>query len=102
MQIRFSYHNLEKAKCQPNIEEYANENKLKALQKLLTKDELKEADLYLRIEYFVRHNSYALTFRFKTVKISLVAKEVSHTLTKAFDITLEKIINQLRKKKAKN
>lgn len=101
MQIRFSYHNFEGKECKPQLEEYANEKKLNSLVRLLKPSDVASSDLYVRAEYFTRHNSFAVLLNLEIAKHVLVAKEASHDLTKAFDSSLAKIIYQLRKLESK-
>ncbi len=97
MQIRFSYHNLDKDKCSPNLEEYANEKKLKSLTRLLSKSDLALADLAIRVEYLTHHNAFSVKLNLKIAKHLLLSQEVKHNLTQAFDLALEKLLSQLRK-----
>lgn len=49
MQIHFSYCNLTKEQCNPRLEEYANEKKLKDLTRLLKERDFALASLDIHI-----------------------------------------------------
>ena len=97
MQIRFSYHNFDGKECKPSLEDYVNEKKLKSLTRLLKKNDLDLADLAIRTEYLTHHNAFLIKLNLKIAKHLLLSQEVKHNLTQAFDLSLEKLLSQLRK-----
>lgn len=83
--------------CNTQLESYVTEKKLNRLTSLLGEGNLDLADLNIRMEYLLHHNSFMVKIDLKIARHFLVAEETSHSFKKAFDLALDKIVAQLRK-----
>jgi len=96
MKTHFSFLNTDE-NCKKVLEDYVNEEKLQSLTRVLQRDDLDLADLDIKVEYFAHHNNFSTKINLKIGKRVFFSENIGHNLTEAFDLTLEKIVSQLRK-----
>jgi ribosome-associated translation inhibitor RaiA len=58
---------------------------------------LKIADLKTSIEYFQKHTAFAVKLCLQMGKAKLIGEEKSHDLLKGIDLSVDRLISQLRK-----
>lgn len=71
--------------------------KLSQIEGLLTKFSPDAQFLKISIEKFNKHDAYEVEFCLTLPTKSVVAKETSHTITKAVDLTKDRLVSQLKK-----
>jgi ribosome-associated translation inhibitor RaiA len=79
------------------LENYVTKEKLHSLTRLLQHGNFDAADLDVRVEYMSHHNNFELKMDLKIPRHILNAQESGYSVTEAFDLTLDKIIVQMRK-----
>jgi ribosome-associated translation inhibitor RaiA len=75
---------------------YVND-KITPINNLLTKFSKDAQFLKISIEKFNKHDAYEVEFSLKLPTKSMVAKETSHTITKAVDLAKDRMISQIKK-----
>jgi len=95
MKTNFYFKNLQKADEQ-NFQNYLEE-KLNRISKLLEEKEEKIADLKANVEYFQKHNAFAVKLDLKIGTGNIIGEEQSHDLFKGIDLAIDRLIAQLRK-----
>lgn len=73
------------------------EPKIPAIEVLLTKFADDAKILKVSIEKFDKHDAFQVEFCLNLPAKSLVAKEASHTITKAVDLSKDRLISQIKK-----
>jgi ribosome-associated translation inhibitor RaiA len=96
MNINFSFHNTDES-CKIKAENYLTEEKLRSLTRLLQHGNFDLADLDIRVEYLSHHNNFLVKMDLKIARHVLVSEQDTHDLLEALDLSLEKIVVQLRK-----
>ena len=71
--------------------------KILAIENLLTKFADDATILKVSIEKFEKHDAYEVEFYLVLPSRSLIAKEVSHQITKAIDFSKDRLVSQLKK-----
>ncbi len=71
--------------------------KRSAIESLLTKFSADGSILQVSIEKFEKHDAYEVEFNLSIPTKNIVAKEASHTITKAIDLAKDRLILQLKK-----
>mgnify|MGYP001605293142 CR=1 FL=1 len=88
-------------KVDPNskdsLEHYLDQAKVNRLTRLLQHGNLELADLDITVAYMAHHNAFDVKLDLKIAKKVLFAEDKSHDILKAFDLTFDRLINQLRK-----
>lgn len=95
METTFHYKNLTKQEEQVFFD-YAS-TKLPAIEKMLTKFADDASLLKITVERFDKHVAYCTEFCLTLPTKSLVATETSHTITKAVDLSRDRLMIQLKK-----
>jgi ribosome-associated translation inhibitor RaiA len=95
MEITFLYKNLTKVEERQFVE-YV-EQKRKAIESLLTKFASDAKQLNAAIEKFEKHDAYQVEFCLTLPAKALVSREASHSITKAVDLSKDRLIIQLKK-----
>jgi ribosome-associated translation inhibitor RaiA len=96
MKINFSFQNLPDIQKQ-ELKEYVTEEKLRGLTRLLQHGNFDLANLDIRAECQQHHKNIDLKIYLKIKNHVLVAEVAGYGIIGAFDLALEKIIDQLRK-----
>lgn len=73
------------------------EQKTKQVGNLLTKFADDAATLRISIEKYDKHDAYEVEFSLALPSKSIVAKEASHVITKAVDLSKDRLISQIKK-----
>jgi ribosomal subunit interface protein len=73
------------------------EKKLPRLEKLATHFAHDAAMLLATIEHFEKHDAYKITLKLDVPSTTLVAEESSHSITKAMDDSVDRLVAQLKK-----
>lgn len=99
MEVTCFYKNLSKQE-----EEIFNEYltpKLKGIKNLLSRRSQKESSLLkISVEKFEKHTAYKVEFHLTLPMRSLIAAEDSHDITKAIDLSKDRLVEQIKKYKA--
>ncbi|MDA1060726.1 MAG: hypothetical protein O3B47_02955 [bacterium] len=95
MEATFFHKNLTKKETQKFLE-YVKE-KIPAIEILLTKFADDASILKANIEKFEKHDAFQVEFCLVLPTKSLVAKEASHQITKAVDLSKDRLISQIKK-----
>jgi ribosomal subunit interface protein len=95
MNTQFSYKNVSE-KDKRFLEDYY-EKKIDRISTLTKKEEFEEANMEIRIEKFAKKEAYNLEIHFYLPGKSFMSSEDDHTVIEAFDLALDKLINQLRR-----
>lgn len=95
MEVTFLYKNLSKEE-EGQFYDYIG-SKLETIQQLLTKFADDGKLLKVSIEKFNKHDAYEVEFQLNLLTKSLVSKEASHQITKAVDLTKDRMLSQLKK-----
>lgn len=93
--INFRYKNFS-AQEKRQFEDYFN-NKFNRLEEWLSKFNASEAKLRVAVERFSSKSAYKLMLDLRLPKNNFLASEDDHTITEVIDLTLDKLIIQLRK-----
>lgn len=95
MDVNYFIQNLSKRE-EESFKDYVVE-KLPALENLLTKFADDARLLKVTIEKFEKHDAYEVEFCLILPTKSMHAKEASHTITKAVDLSKDRLVSQLKK-----
>ena len=95
MEATFFHKNLTKKEIQKFLE-YVKE-KIPAIENLLTKFADDASILKSNIEKFEKHDAYQVEFCLVLPTKTLVAIEASHQITKAVDLSKDRLITQIKK-----
>lgn len=95
MDVNHFMQNLSKRE-EESFKDYVAE-KLPAFENLLTKFADDARLLKVTIEKFEKHDAYEIEFCLTLPTKSMYAKEASHTITKAVDLSKDRLISQLKK-----
>jgi len=95
MDVTFFQKNLSK-KEESAFAGYVSE-KLGAIQGLLTKFAKDAQILKISIEKFEKHDAYEVEFCLTLPTKTLVATEASHAITKAVDLSKDRLVSQIKK-----
>ena len=95
MEVTFLYKNLSKSE-EKMFNEYSN-SKIDAISLLLTKFAEDAKILKISIEKFEKHDAYQVEFNLILPTKSIMATEASHQITKAVDLSKDRLISQLKK-----
>ena len=95
MDINYFQKNLEKHE-EKSFKKYVQE-KLEAIETLLTKFANDAQLLKVSIEKFEKHDAYEVEFCLVLPTKTLMSKEASHTITKAIDLSKDRLISQVKK-----
>lgn len=71
--------------------------KIEAIENLLTKFATDASILKVSIEKFEKHTAYEVEFCLVLPTKTLVAKEASHQITKAVDLSKDRLVSQIKK-----
>ncbi len=77
------------------------EEKLESINNLLTKFAPDAKLLKLNIEKFDKHDAYEVEFCLHLPAKTLIAKEASHLITKAVDLSRDRLLSQIKKHMAR-
>ena len=99
MQIQFSLKQISE-KDKKFLENYI-EKKVERIQKLLSEQDYETANLEIRAEKFAKKEAFKIEFFLNTPTDNFMSGEDDHTVIEAFDLALDKLINQLRKQHEK-
>lgn len=95
--MEFSYFHKNLTKTEAKIfTDYVRE-KLPVIENLLTKFADDASILKVSIEKYDKHDAYEVEFCLTLPTKSLIAKEASHQITKAVDLSKDRLIAQLKK-----
>jgi len=95
MEITMQYKNLSDAE-KVSFDDYISE-KTGKVEKLLTKFSEDGVLLKISIEKFDKHDAYAVEWHLALPSKKLIASEASHTITKAVDLSKDRLLEQLKK-----
>lgn len=95
MEITFYHKNLTK-KEEKVFVDYVNEKK-EPIESLLTKFAKDAAILKASIEKFDKHGAYQVEFCLVLPMKTIIAQEDSHQITKAVDLSKDRVVSQLKK-----
>lgn len=95
MEITFFHKNLSKEE-EGIFVDYV-EQKRDAIENLLTKFASDAKVLKLSVEKFNKHDAYEVEFCLNLPAKTIVAKEASHSINKAVDLSKDRLISQLKK-----
>lgn len=95
MKVRYQYKNLSE-KEQALFEEYIS-SKISAIEALLTHFAEDAVMLESRVEKFDKHDAFEVELILKMPMKSIQACETSHTITKAVDLSKDRLIVQIKK-----
>jgi ribosome-associated translation inhibitor RaiA len=95
MEITFLHKNLSKVE-EGQFVDYVNQ-KTDAIRNLLKKFADDASILRVSIEKFTKHDAYEVEFYLSLPSKSLVATEASHQITKAVDLSKDRLITQIKK-----
>lgn len=95
MEFSYFHKNLTKTEAKIFID-YVRE-KLPVIENLLTKFADDASILKVSIEKYDKHDAYEVEFYLTLPTKSLIAKEASHQITKAVDLSKDRLIAQLKK-----
>ncbi|MEK7673434.1 MAG: HPF/RaiA family ribosome-associated protein [Patescibacteria group bacterium] len=73
------------------------EKKLPSIQNLLKKFAADATLLKVTIEKFDKHTAYEVELRLKLPAASIVAKEASHQIARAVDLSKDRLVEQIKK-----
>ncbi len=99
MEITFFHKNLSKEEEQ-KFSDYVEE-KRPAIESLLTKFAEDASILNATIEKFTKHDAFQVELCLTLPTKSLVSSEASHHITKAVDLSKDRLVNQLKKHMAR-
>lgn len=99
MTIQFSYKQIEE-KDKDFLENYLDKKKSR-LETLLSAEDLANSRLEIRAEKFVKKEAYKVEIFLITPEHDFMSAEDDHTIIEAFDLALDKLIMQIRKKHEK-
>lgn len=95
MEFSYFHKNLTKIEAK-TFTDYVRE-KLPVIENLLTKFADDASILKVSIEKYDKHDAYEVEFCLTLPTKSLIAKEASHQITKAVDLSKDRLITQLKK-----
>ena len=95
MEFTYFHKNLTKTEAKIFID-YVRE-KIPVIENLLTKFADDASILKVSIEKYDKHDAYEVEFCLTLPTKSLIAKEASHQITKAVDLSKDRLIAQLKK-----
>ncbi len=95
MNTQFSYKNVSE-KDKRFLEDYYDK-KVDRISTLTKEQEFEAANMEIRIEKFAKKEAYNLEIHFYLPGKSFMSSEDDHTVIEAFDLALDKLINQLRR-----
>jgi ribosome-associated translation inhibitor RaiA len=95
MKVRYQYKNLS-AKEQALFEEYLD-SKMEQIDPLLSHFAEDAVMLESRADKFEKHDAYEVELVLKLPTKSLKSKETSHAITKAIDLSKDRLVAQLKK-----
>ena len=95
MNIQFSYKNVSE-KDKKFLQNYFDK-KIDRISTLITKEEFEVANIEIRTEKFAKKEAYNLEIHFYLPGKSFMSSEDDHTVIEAFDLALDKLINQFRR-----
>ncbi len=95
MEITYFHKNLSKDE-EKEFFDYLSQ-KTSAIENLLTKFADDAKVLRVSIEKFEKHTAFEVEMQLSLPAKNLVAKEASHHITKAVDLSKDRLINQLKK-----
>lgn len=78
------------------LEKYFQEKKIGRLKKLLLHGDFELAKLVINAKYHERHNTFVVGLELDFAKEKLNSEDAGHILLEAFDLALDRLINQLR------
>ncbi|MBU1018850.1 MAG: HPF/RaiA family ribosome-associated protein [Patescibacteria group bacterium] len=95
MQVNPVHKSLDEAEKQ-EFDDYL-EKKIPRIEKLLTHFAQDAVLLTAVIEKFEKHSAFKVEFKLEIPSSMLVAGESSHAITKAIDLTIDRLVAQLKK-----
>lgn len=95
MEITFLQKNLSKTE-ESGFVDYVNK-KIPAIESLLTKFAADAKLLNVSIKKFEKHTAFEVEFCLNLHSKTVIAKETSHSLTKAIDLTKDRLVAQVKK-----
>lgn len=95
MELTFFYKNLSPAE-EKTFVEYVGEKRA-SIENLLTKFAPDARLLKASMEKFEKHDAYEVEFCLTLPTKSLVANEASHMITKAVDLSKDRLVSQIKK-----
>ena len=94
MNIQFSYKNVSD-KDKKFLENYIDK-KTDRVETLISGEHLENSKMEIRVEKFAKKEAYNLEIFLSWPSKDFMASEDDHTVIEAFDLALDKLINQLR------
>jgi len=95
MNTVYSYKNLDKSEESKFFEYF--ETKIKAIKNLLKNYSEDSIILKANIEKFEKHDAFEVELTLTLPSVSIIAKEASHQITKAVDLSKDRLILQIKK-----
>jgi len=95
MKVRYQYKNLSE-KEQEIFEQYFS-TKTKSFDALLSRFDEDTVNLDLRVEKFDKHDAFEVEMTLDMPMRKLQAKETSHAITKAVDLSKDRLLIQIKK-----
>lgn len=96
MNVEITYHEVTEA-GKTGFAEYL-EQKLHRLEKMMVRHQPASAKLHARVTYFRRHNAFDVSLQLSLPEEKdCYSQEVSHHLTKALDVAMDRLESQLTK-----
>lgn len=95
MEVTFLHLGLQKSEEQQFID-YVNQ-KLPAIEKMLTKFADDASLMQVTARKFDKHDAFQVEFCLTLPTKSLIAEEASHQITKAVDLSKDRLISQIKK-----
>ncbi len=100
MTTRFYFKDIKESDKQ-FLEKYFNDKKMGRLKKLLLHGNFELAKFDVNAKYHPRHDIFIVGVGLSFADKNLRSEENGHTLMEAFDLTFDRVINQLRKSESK-
>lgn len=71
--------------------------KIEQIESLLQRFDEDTVELDIRVEKFDKHDAFEVEFVLKIPMRTITAKEASHAITKAVDLSKDRLVSQLKK-----
>ncbi len=95
MEVKF-FHKNSTDEENKNFQEYF-EKKLESIKNFTTKFESVDPILKATLEKFAKHDAYEVELQLILPSKTIVAKEASHSIQKALDLSKDRLITQIKK-----
>ena len=95
MKIQYTFKDMEPWE-EVRVKEYA-EQKMRSLEKLLSRFQDDEVHLEVRSERYEKNNAYEVELAMEIPAKIMIGKEASHSIEKAIDLAKDRLLKQLRR-----